>query len=595
MLNVVSPILFPTQETSKYVELYFRGNGFTYLNDEILSEKNKTIKTNTYYNSFSVEKWNKYTEIKDLYLRLSCKGKIKLSVINTSLVYNQIIEKVLVNKYYDYDIDTEIIIDLTKYLKLEGMISFEIESISDAKIGNIAYCTSVDIKLPKLGLVICTYKREKYIDKFIDSYKKYRYNHLVNAIIVDNGNTLENSGLPKGIKIFKNMNYGGAGGFSRGMIEIKRLNEKKENHIDYIILMDDDIYIDFNIYYKLMAFLGLRKEEFENYFLAGTMCSLDNKEFQYERYAQWCGSYFNQMSPGFNLTNIRNLLENEIIERVDLGTAGWWFCCFSTKMLGVNNLPFPCFFRGDDVEFTIRNGSNIMTLNGINVWHEPFYKKYSITSEDYYLLRNTLVINTLYMNWISAFDNIKYLFRRFSKSIIKYDYASAELIIKALVDYSQGVSFFENVNPEKLNISLSKYNHKLIKISEIKKSYRYSDMVNKAINENDKSKLHKYFRFITFNGNLLPWFMAKGEGVSFVGYGARAINFYKKDSVLNYDPYSRKGYFTNRNFRMAVKLTVKFIKEASIYWINFEKIKRDYQINFSKLQTESFWLKYLGL
>ena len=46
-----------------------------------------------------------------------------------------------------------------------------------------------------------------------------------------------------------------------------------------------------------------------------------------------------------------------------------------------NNYPFPCFFRGDDVEFTIRNESKIINLNGLNVWHEPFYKKYSIVSE----------------------------------------------------------------------------------------------------------------------------------------------------------------------------------------------------------------------
>ena len=99
---------------------------------------------------------------------------------------------------------------------------------------------------------------------------------------------------------------------------------------------------------------------------------------------------------------------NEKEEKYANGTAGWWFSCFSVDIIGKNNYPFPCFFRGDDVEFTIRNESKIINLNGLNVWHEPFYKKYSIVSENYYLLRNMLVVNALYTK-MGYKDNIRYL------------------------------------------------------------------------------------------------------------------------------------------------------------------------------------------
>lgn len=596
MLSKISPILFPTMETSNYEKMYFKGKSFYYKDKNLFINKLGELSTDTYYNSFSVKKWDEYTDLRELYLQFLCKGSFRLSIINTSLAFNKISENIVYCKIFDYKNENELVINLSTFLKEDGIISFKVEAFSDVEMRDISYSTSQNIQLPNIGLVICTFKREKYIKRFIESFEKYDKNDKLYAYIIDNGNTLKHNNVSSKIKILKNKNYGGAGGFSRGMLEVKHFNETtNDNKIDYIILMDDDIYVDFNIYYKLMSFLSLRKKEFNNYFLAGAMCSLDNKEWQYERYAQWCGNTFIQMSPGFDLTNIWCILENEMIEKVDLGTSGWWFCCFSTNILGSNNYPFPCFFRGDDVEFTIRNGSNIMTLNGINVWHEPFYKKYSIVSEDYYLLRNTLVLNTLYLNWVSAIDNIKYIFKRFAKSIIKYDYCSAELIIKALIDYQKGVAFFENTNPEELNKTLTQYNHKLVKIDKLKKSYRYKDIENNIVNENDSSKISKCFRFLTFNGNLLPWFMLRGEGASFIGYGSRAINFYRKHSVLNYDPYTKKGYITSRDFLLAVKLTLNFIKEAIKYYFRYDEVQKDYQTNFAKLQTEKFWRNYLEI
>ena len=86
------------------------------------------------------------------------------------------------------------------------------------------------------------------------------------------------------------------------------------------------------------------------------------------------------------------------------------------------------------MEFTIRNESKIINLNGLNVWHEPFYKKYSIVSENYYLLRNMLVVNALYTK-MGYKDNIRYLTSKFIRSIMYLNYNSAKLVIRALKDF----------------------------------------------------------------------------------------------------------------------------------------------------------------
>lgn len=598
MINV-NPILFPNTEISNYPKLYFKGNGYVVNQEEnkIYINAGGKVSTDTYYNALSIEKWRYYTTLDNLFFRLKCRGRFEVRIMNSYLAFEDVVSKCLESFFYNTTEEEFIQIDLNKYKNLEGILYFQIIALSPTVFYSAEYFTNQQAQIPNLSVVICTYKRERYIKKFIKNLQNYEYKNYLEAFIIDNGNTLSNLNHEDNVHILPNRNYGGAGGFSRGMLEVKKYNDNpnSSNHLDYIILMDDDIYLDFHVFNKLFSFLALRKQEYSNYFFAGTMCSLDDKKLQYERYSKWLGNGFRQMSPNYDLESLKCILKNEKIEHLELTTAGWWFCCYSTNMLTPNNFPFPCFFRGDDMEYTIRNGSNIITLNGVNVWHEPFYKKYSITSEDYYLLRNTLVLNTLYLDWISAKDNIKYLFKRFAKSIVKYDYNSANLIIQALADYSRGPKFFMKTDPENLNKEISRCNHKLIEMNKLMTEFVADDLVNSVINENDRNKIFKFIRFITFNGNLIPSFLCRNWSVSFVGYGARAINFYRYQKVLNYDLYAQKGYYTQRSFIKAAKLTIKFLKCALVYNCRFEKIKKDYQCNFHLLQTESFWKKYLGL
>lgn len=592
-----SPILFPNNEILNYKELYFRGNNFVINKNNIYILSGGRVETNTYYNSLSIEKWRHYTNLNDVCLMLRCKGNFEVRIINSYLSFEDVVSKNLDSFYFNSNGENFIKIDLNKYKEKDGILYFEIIALSETIFYSGGYYTNKQVEIPNISIVICTYKREQYIEKFLKNLQNYDYRNYLEVFIVDNGNTLHFNKIDSNIHIIPNRNYGGAGGFARGMLEVKEYNEKEDSqkYLDYIVLMDDDIYIDLSIFNKLFYFLFFLKKEYANYFFAGTMCSWDDKKIQYERYAKWLGNSFRQMSPNYNLESLKCILKNEKIEHLKFTTAGWWFCCYSTNLITPNNFPFPCFFRGDDVEFTIRNCSNIITLNGINVWHEPFYKKYSIVSEDYYLLRNTLVLNTLYFDWITAKYNIMYLFKRFAKSIIKYDYNSAMLIIRALIDYSHGPKFFMDCDPELLNKELGKYNNKLVEMNQLMDEFVADDLVSNVFCENDRNKIFKFIRFITINGNLIPSFLCRDWSVSFVGYGSRAINFYRTKKVLNYDPYSQKGYYTQRSVVQSIKLTIKFFKIALKYIYNFKKIKKDYQCNFYILKTEHFWKKYLKL
>lgn len=93
--------------------------------------------------------------------------------------------------------------------------------------------------------------------------------------LIDNGKTLsankEISRLieqyPDNFKIIENRNVGGAGGFTRGMIEA--IAEKQKFGLTHVQLMDDDASFDPELFIRAYGFLSMRKAEYQDITLGG--------------------------------------------------------------------------------------------------------------------------------------------------------------------------------------------------------------------------------------------------------------------------------------------------------------------------------------
>ena len=140
----------------------------------------------------------------------------------------------------------------------------------------------------KISLIICTYKREKYVlnnleilkRNFIENSESDLYGNLYLKII-DNGNTLE-SISEKYIQVYHNKNLGGSSGFTRGIIE--SLNEDRYSHV---LLMDDDVVIEEEAIYRLYKFLLFMKPQYQKYLVGGSMLKLDFPFIQQEAGVCW--------------------------------------------------------------------------------------------------------------------------------------------------------------------------------------------------------------------------------------------------------------------------------------------------------------------
>jgi hypothetical protein len=597
-MMILEKIITPFERIpERYRDMYFRGKQFSYIqNGMITIGKFGTLQTDTYFNSFSIKKWNRYTRMKDLFLRLTVQGACRVAVRNDYRVENHSACNELESCEIHSDEKTTVMIDLSRHLACAGMISFDVLAHQETVIYEAEYLCSASPEEVNIALAVCTFKRETYIARLIEDYKKSNAKN-VSLFISDNGCTLKET-QEDGVHIYPNRNYGGAGGFTRCMLEVKRYNKTAEKAISHIVLMDDDILFDLRVVEKMSAFLSILKEEYRTYFVCGAMCSLDEPNLQYERNSRFCGSNnFVQMGAGYNLSDQYHCIINEDDEdqnHFEQCTAGWWFCCFAVDIYKENNYPFPCFFRGDDIEFALRNRSNVITLNGLNVWHEPFYKKFSNTAENYYLPRNLLVVNLLYCpNALEA--SIGYFKSRMKSCLIQYDYEGAELLNRALKDFFKGPDFFATQDAEALNKELSAYNHKMISFREALGEYCYEDILWQANECSDSSKLVRMIRKITLNGYLIPKRLYKEFRISGVGFRGRPYSYFRRKRVFNADTIAYKGYFTTIQRKRALKLYKEFRENVRFLKKHYSELQQLYTLKFPELQTEEFWVKYLNI
>ena len=578
-------------------DMYFRGNRYSYRNTgEVYVQKNGFVKTDTYFNAVSIKKWRQYTQMEDLALEIKLKGVGRIIVQNDFRMEWGISSHILANTDFNAEQESTITIDLSKYIDRDGIISFTLNAQDDTVIYSAEYVCSSLLHDINIALCVCTYKRESYIETLFLEFQNNKHDNI-KLFVSDNGKTLSNPSV-EGIHIFPNKNYGGAGGFSRCMLEVNKYNKTAKRPITHLVLMDDDILFDFRVLEKLHAFLQIMRDEYTNYFVCGAMCSLDQPFLQYERNSVYRGgNNFLQNGAGFDLRAHHLCVINEVDEgkthQVQC-TAGWWFCCINARVIHPNNYPLPCFFRGDDLEYALRNGSRVITLNGLCVWHEPFYKKFSNSAENYYLPRNCAIINTVYRS-NAVNETIAYFNQRMQACLIQYDYDGAILLNRALSDYLKGPDFLANQDAEKLNDELTKHNHKMIPFSEALGEYDIENVIWQANQYSDRNRFVRLIRRITLNGYLIPGFLYKDFRISGIGFRSRSYSYFRRRGVFNADTFSYKGYFTQIDKKKAVLLFLEYKRNIRYLKKHFSELQDEYTMKLPLIETEAFWTKYLGL
>jgi len=244
-----------------------------------------------------------------------------------------------------------------------------------------------------LGLVICTYRREREAVENAErlAMETDGIRSRCRIVMVDNGGTIDPERLPEGVTLVRNRNLGGAGGFSRGLLEL--LEERGCSHV---VLMDDDIQLDTECILRCLNHFHHRPE---GPAIAGVL--LDEETPQR---VQEAGAWLRESgSPlvvrpglvGADLAEASTLDTLSDVPRPDYG--GFWFFAFPLSTVR-HHLLLPFFLKGDDVEFGLRlrqNGIGCTLLPGVGVRHPGFLDSFDMIKR-YYWVRNMLAVEMLH-------------------------------------------------------------------------------------------------------------------------------------------------------------------------------------------------------
>lgn len=453
---VVQSIVFP-DNTCQEMELYFRINERVYFeNEHIYILPNGRLTTDTYMNLFDAAAWWKYTGIKKWKLCFQVVGsgvvRIKAglgSVVEMEIHCTEMIEKQMM---FIYTADGQ-----WTYLDVESMDGMELSNIQ-------IWAVEIDRELAQvcLALNICTYHRQEALKHLLDVIRDSRFfqkNDLLygqlQVYVVDNASEIA---VPKEefISVYYNPNTGGSGGFTRGLVEIRKTLSK--TGVTHVVFMDDDVDFFSETFYRLYALLSLMKEEYWDEVIAGRMFRMDDRKVQYTAAETWNRGDIRHLGFNADMTQLEAL--KTVNDNTGAEYGGWWFCCFPVEFAKEND-PLPFFLHCDDVEYGLRHGGTPIILNGIQVWHETYeYRQSPIMA--YYDMRNKLFVNKLYGQIGSKKKVLAEWKLMLSRAHINKDYQTELMFIYALWDYSKGIHWLEKIDLEKNNQRIVKKKGKWI-------------------------------------------------------------------------------------------------------------------------------------
>ncbi|WP_445357343.1 glycosyltransferase [Microbulbifer sp. ANSA002] len=593
----IHTIIPPNDSVSEELSLYQRCSGdVRYQSNPSfwrLSEFS-TLSFDTYFNVFNYGKWKKYCSLNSLSLKITASGSFKCNVMFASRKRGVITLNQTEIDFKDKSSFT-ISIDLGNALG-SGLIYVELKTNkSIAKVYNLAFSTKSKPKRnASLALIMPTYKREKFVEKNINTIKELKKSLssevTIDLVVIDNGKTLSNL-ENSSAKVIFNKNYGGSGGFARGLIEV--LSSKST--YSHIILCDDDIVIEPSIFTRLQSFYSHCISD--QIAVSGSMLRLDNKTIQHENGATLNkDAHFIPIKSKINLNNLSALLEND--QEVTKAYAGWWFFSASTEVFKELGLPIPVFLKWDDVEFSLRATKRkvkIIDLNGIGVWHEPFENKYS-SSTFFYEERNSFIARSIHDADFNYFSMCRRLIKTVLVLSLGYRYDSAQKVIDGTKAALRGYLHLHDTLPDELHSQL------ISSQKDVAKTITTPKVPKHKLDDTIVMPHLKILSKLTLNGHLLPKFCLRPEESS-EHEKIRILEIYDLDYTKCFrsryvqytQPSLTSGFIAQRNtarfFGILIQLTVTCITSYK----KFPEAKKSYLDNFNKMTSIIFWKKFLKL
>ena len=617
-------ILSYNKKLEEHWQMMYRGSRFKYdpLNSVYCWDPEEFVEFFTYFNTFALKKWTKYTNADRVYLQLRCKGCFNITMFG-HFRENGMIQKELYETHtFSLPELTEIQIPIPQDSKAE-VVGFQIDVLPpdeaylkyhkerklepDKKfcIEEGGWYTNIDSTLindVNISIASTTFKKEEFITRNIEVLERELFYSGEPAAkhfdlkIVDNGRTLDPDKYnSEHIHIFPNDNVGGAGGYTRGILESLDDTKFKATHV---LLMDDDVMVMPEAFIRTYSLLALVKPQYNERFISGAMLDYDRVNFQHEDvgYVHKEDGSYGPNKPGREMHLWNTVFENEEdVEFHEYSYAGWWYCCIPVSKIKNTHLPVPLFIRGDDVEFSVANHAEFLTLGGICIWHKGFANKFNANLELYMVHRNSLIIQAM-SGICPDIDFVERIDGFFHSNLCRLAYNNCELLLDSIEEFSKGPDFMLTPQGEQIMKSHAAKNEKMQAANlvydrpiDFGSVYRYEEQ---KLTEEEQMLYEQ-----TYNGQTLPAFMLKEGTTAVIAYDwfDDPAKQYLAEQILAVNPYDHTVCLRKRDKERFEALITRYKRVMGYYEEHKEEIEASYREAAKKLQSDGFWREYLKM
>ncbi|WP_299658196.1 glycosyltransferase [uncultured Tateyamaria sp.] len=586
--QLLQPLSWPEPALCSEQDLYFRAHGPSGVSlqaQKIHFSKGAHLQFNTYFNLFNVGKWYTHCGLKTIGLQLAGRGTVELTVF---LAFPDRSWGRLVNEVVDLSPDRaqRFEMDLTPYAPEQGILFFEVKTLSDGLLNWAAWdTTQAPRRTPDLALAVTTFRREDAVAETVERFRAFMAksklrNHL-HMIVVDNGRS---AGIQSDshVTAIDNENLGGAGGFSRGLLAAR---ERGHSHC---LFTDDDAATPMDAFERTWTFLAYARDP--GTAVAGAMISTRHAWALWENGATFDGA----CKPLYGGTDLRD--QAQVFDMEFASTprnphnfyGGWWYFAFPVDE--VKHMPFPFFVRGDDVSFSLAHDFNIVTLPGVVSFQESFTEKDSPLT--WYLdLRSHLAHHlSLPSMDIGKRGTARIALWFWARTLIPHHYETMAAINLALEDVMRGPEFFAE------NADMAARRGQIGALRKIEAWQAMPEPPAERRWLNPHRSWQRGLMKITLNGHLLPFFSRFGNRVTVPAekrwnpreiWGAAQIT-YRNEA-------NGQAYTVTHSKWRALSESLKTYRLMRQFWKDYDSLKDRWQKAYPELTGTGFWQGALKL
>jgi hypothetical protein len=584
-LLTLQNLIFPEQGICTEGNMFFHGHGAVVYDERSASitvVQGATAAFDTYFNALSIGKWHENCALNGLWLGLTGRGRVEVKVFHAIPDRSW---ELLATTIVSLSKGNESLVDLSHYADnaTRGVIFFEVRALSHGVALTAARYMTEGAPNParRLALSITTFKREAQVEntarRLAHYFERADFAPYMDCYIVDNGDSAKIIAHPK-IHRIPNANLGGAGGFTRGLLEAEAAG------YSHVLFMDDDASIPMEALHRTYAFLTLANDP--KAAIAGAMINNTDKWRMWEN-----GATFDQRCyPLFTGTDLRDrdaviAMENEsALSRSTKMYGGWWF--FAFPVAEVKRHPFPFFVRGDDVNFSLVNEFAITTLNGVVSFADDFIDKESPLT--WYLdLRSHMVHHlTLDKMEVGRVALVKIGLSFFKRNIVKFQYETLEAVLMAWEHVLQGPDFFtQNADASAPRAAIKA----LTKVESWKPVADVKPVTKSGFLDRRLSLRRKFYPF-SLNGHFLPLFPLWGSKRVIPAWQRGHLDAVWGAAQLTFLSSNRdKAYVTKRSNWKAAKLLARLTGLSLRTLMGYNGLRALYHRRYPEITTPDYW------